>query len=191
MVRAYKNKDLLDRVKSLLSFTSIPDDYWILGVQSQEDTYNRFDDKFYIFKGEEFIMVTSGTTNSGSYGLYNFAKYFVPGVAVIKTNEWYYNLWKSGLHKGRMKALVQVNDILFYRDSNKNKSVEENSSELFKGIIGVNFHTVTYTSNNIIRRLIGSWSVGCQVCNNSEDYKKILSLVKNQEFVNYCLIKEF
>jgi hypothetical protein len=72
MVRSYTSKQLLDKVKTLKSFVVIPSGYWILGVQSNEDAYDRFDDKFYLFKGEDFIMVTTGTTNAGSDGQQNF-----------------------------------------------------------------------------------------------------------------------
>jgi len=48
-VRSYTDEELLKKVKSLPSFKSIPKGYWILGVQSDEDKFNAFDDKFYLF----------------------------------------------------------------------------------------------------------------------------------------------
>lgn len=190
-VRRYKDVELLDRVKKLDSFTGIPNGYWILGVQSREDNYNKFDDKFYLFKGNKFITVTSGTTNAGTTGLKNYDRYNSKGVAVIKTNEWYYDLWAFGYHKGKMPALEQIKDILYYRDYNKNNKVEE-LGKLYKGRIGINFHTVLYQKNlSFIRRLIGGWSVGCQVVNSVSKYYKILGLVKKQKEISYCLIKEF
>jgi len=57
MVKNYTDEQLLSRVKSLPNFKSIPTDYWILGVRSNEDTPDAFDDKFYIYKGEQFITV--------------------------------------------------------------------------------------------------------------------------------------
>ena len=68
-VRGYNDDELLERVKGLDSFTKFPKNYWILGVQSQEDATNKFDDKFYIFKGVKYVMVTKGTTNAGINGL--------------------------------------------------------------------------------------------------------------------------
>lgn len=190
-VKGYSDKQLLDRVKSLPSYKYIPNEYWILGVQSQEDTYNKFDDKFYLFKGEEFILVTSGTTNSGATGLKNFTKFHLKGTAVIKTDEWYYGLWKYGIHKGRMLALKQVSPIKYYRDWNRNKKVEE-MGKLYEGFIGIDFHTDTYRSDlSIFKRFINGWSLGCQVVNNIEDYYNILYRVREQRRVDYCLIKEF
>lgn len=190
-VRVYKAHELLNRVRKLDSFKRLPEDYWILGVQSNEDTYNEFDDKFYLFKGDRFIMVTTGTTNAGTTGLMNYNRYNKNGCAIIKTNEWYYGLWKFGLHKGRMPALKQVEPIKYYRDWNKNKKVEE-LGKLYEGFIGINFHTALYEKVlSFVRKWIGGWSVGCQVVNNLSKYYKILDKVKKQPSVTYCLIKEF
>lgn len=136
-------------------------------------------------------MVTTGTTNAGTTGLHNYEKYSKDGVLIVKTNEWYYGLWKFGLHRGRMPALKQIRPIKYFRDWNKNKKVEE-IGKMYEGIRGINFHTVTYQkAMNLIRKLIGGWSVGCQVINNVRKYFEILDLVKGQKDVTYCLIKEF
>jgi hypothetical protein len=190
-VRNYISSELLGRVKQLDSFLYIPDDYWILGIQSKEDMYNHFDDKFYLFKGTKFITVTTGTTNAGTTGLHNYEKYSDDGVLVVKTDEWYYGLWKFGYHRGKMPALKQIRPIKYFRDWNKNNKVEE-MGRLYEGMRGINFHTVTYQkAMNLIRKLIGGWSVGCQVINNVRKYFQILDLVKGQKDVTYCIIKEF
>lgn len=190
-VKSYSDNELLDRVSSLDSFKGFPPNYWLLGVQSNEDGYNVFDDKFYLFKGEQFIDVVAGTTNAGTTGLKNYEKYNNKGVAVIKTNEWYHGLWKFGYHRGKMPALKQIRPIKYFRDWNKNNSIEE-LGKMYKGIIGINFHTVLYQKNlSFWRRLIGGWSVGCQVVNHVGDYYYILNKVKKQKYVTYCLIKEF
>jgi len=190
MVRNYTDKQLLSKVKSLPSFKSFPKDYWILGVQSIEDVFNTFDDKFYIFQGEQFIMVTSGTTNAGVNGLMKYSEYNSQGVAVIKTNEWYYDVWRYGLHKGKMKALRQAKPFLISRDGDKDKVVEENVS--LPVMCGINFHANTYNmSNEEVKQIIGPWSLGCQVVNDTVKYVKIIDLMKAQKIVTYCLLKEF
>lgn len=189
-MKNYTDEQLLNRVKGLKSFIRIPNDYWILGVQSKEDKFNEFDDKFYLFKGEKFIIVTTGTTNAGLTGLKHYDTYNPNGCAVIKTDEWYYKLWKPGLHKGKMRALKQYSAIKYYRDWNKNDKVEE-IGKVREGVIGINFHTASYQPYNVITRLIGGWSTGCQVANNTADYYKILDYIGNQDVVSYCLIKEF
>lgn len=190
MVRNYNDKQLLDRVKSLKSFKGIPTGYWILGVQSQNDEFNVFDDKFYLFKGEQFILVTSGTTNAGKNGLLKYDTYNPEGVAVIKTNEWYLDVWKFGLHKGKMEALKQQRPFLISRDGDRDEQIEENNS--LPVICGINFHANTYDlTSTEIKQLIGGWSLGCQVVNNIPKYNQIIALVKPQKVVTYCLIKEF
>lgn len=189
-MKNYTDEQLLNRVKGLKSFIRIPNDYWILGVQSKDDKFNEFDDKFYLFKGEKFIIVTTGTTNAGLTGLKHYDTYNPNGCAVIKTDEWYYKLWKPGLHKGKMRALKQYSSIKYYRDWNKNDKAEE-IGNINEGVIGINFHTASYQPYNVITRLIGGWSTGCQVANNTADYYKILDYIGNQDVVSYCLIKEF
>jgi len=60
MVRAYTDKELLQRVKELDSFKDIPSGYWLLGVRSSEDEPNRFDDKIYLFKGKITALIQIG-----------------------------------------------------------------------------------------------------------------------------------
>lgn len=194
-VKSYTDKQILDRVKSLPSFKFIPLGYWICGVRSQEDKSDNYDDKFYLFKGERFVMVTSGTTNPGKWGLMNFSTYNQQGCAVVKADEWYLELWANGLHKGKMEAGVQVNDVLFYRDNNKNDKSEE-IGKIYKGRIGINFHTCTYEKEpNILKKfigwIIGKWSEGCQVANVAADYLDFIKCMKTQLRTSYCLLKEF
>ena len=180
MVRNYTNLELLNHVKKQETFLYIPHDLWILGVRSQEDLTDKFDDKFYIFRGEQFLMVTSGTTNEG-----------LKGTAVVASNRWNYEVYKYGLHRGKMKALKQVKSIPYYRDLNHNGKTDS-KGKLHVDIIGVNFHGSTYIegSTKVVEN-IGPWSEGCQVCNRNSDYEKIIKLVKNQPYVTYCLIDEF
>lgn len=192
MVRTYKDKELLDRVKSLSSYKNIPSGYWLLGVRSNEDTPNRFDDKIYLFKGEEFILVTSATTNPGTPTLKQFEKVNRAGAAVLKADLWYYNLWKYGKHNGKIDALLQLgNSVQVYRDTDKDDKSEE-QGKLQTGYFGINFHPNTYdiTADNT-GATIGWWSAGCQVVNDMSKYREIIKLVKSEKNVSYCLIDEF
>lgn len=189
-VKKYTDNQLLNRVKNLPSFKGYPKDFWILGVQSNEDEFNKFDDKFYLFRGETFVMVTTGTTNAGVNGLLRYDTYNPEGYAVVKTNEWYYDVWKFGKHRGKMDALRQVRPFLISRDGNKDKKVDETAPK--SALVGINFHANTYNmANTEVKEIIGGWSLGCQVCNNTPDYVKIINYVKPQRYVTYCLLKEF
>lgn len=191
-VRAYTDKELLERVRAL-DGGQIPNKgkYLIIGVQSKEDAYNLFDDKFYVFDGPEFVIVSSGTTNVGATALQNFDKYNLPGAAVWKTNQFVKDCFFPGYHKGRMKALRQVNPIYYYRDSDKDKFVEEQGN-LYYEIIYANMHGVSYDPfSKIIKENINGWSFACQVWNRMSDYRNMIKATwARDKHVDYALLKE-
>ena len=190
-VRRFTDKELLDRVKGLKSFKEIPKGYWLLGVRSNEDTPNKFDDKIYLFKGEEFIIVASATTNPGTPTLKQFEKVNKAGAGVLKSDVWYYNLWKYGKHNGKVEALLQIgNAVQVYRDTDKDEKAEE-QGDLQTGYFGINFHPNTYDLSEPSGTNIGWWSAGCQVVNDVNKYKIMIKLLKTEKSVSYCLLKEF
>lgn len=191
-VRNYNDTELLNKVKSLKSFKAIPDGYWILGVRSNEDASNVFDDKGYLFRNEQFIKSFPMTTNAGvPYLQGGFLKYNKVGVAHVKANEWYHDLWAYGLHHGKMPALVQVGNILIFRDGDMDVHAEE-IGKVIKGLFGINFHSTKYDfTYHVVTPRIGEWSAGCQVVNDTETYLMIINMIKNQHRITYCLIDEF
>jgi hypothetical protein len=191
MVRPYTDKQLLEKVKILSSFGKIPAGYWLLGVRSLDDIPNRFDDKIYLFKGEEFVLVTSATTNAGTPTLRQFEKINKDGAAVLKADEWYYNVWKYGKHQGKVEGLLQLgNKVKVWRDTDKDDKSEE-QGKLQEGYFGINFHPNTYDLSKPSGTNIGWWSAGCQVVNRVDLYKIMIKLLKTEKFVTYCLINEF
>lgn len=195
MVKNYKTKQLLDKVKSLSSYKEIPEGHWIIAIRSEEDEFDTFDDKLYLFKGEKFIMVTSCTTNPGGPILVGgWKKHNALGAAVIKSNEWYYDAYKYGLHNGKMLALRQVKKMKYFRDNNNNRMIDE-SGTIYTDIYNTNIHFNSYDVfdkiNNTVKKLIGSWSAGCIVLNNEPDYVNLIHKVKDDPFVSLVLIKEF
>lgn len=190
-VKNYNDKQILDRVKSLKSFNGIPQGYWIVGVRSNEDAPNKYDDKFYLFNGEQFVKVVTGTTNPGTPILQGgYLKYNKVGAAVVKADEVYYDVWKFGLHQGKMPALKQVGPFIVYRDGNKDGKSEEIGAPITGSGYGINFHTCSYLEK-VVGENIGTWSAGCQVINNTEQYYMIINLIKNQNRITYCLLNEF
>ena len=192
-VKNYTTDQLLDRVEELKSFKTIPVGYWIVGVRSEEDAPNKYDDKFYLFNGEEFVKVVTGTTNPGTPILQGgFLKYNRVGAAVVKSDEWYYNVWAYGLHQGKQPALRQVGNFIVFRDGDKDNKSEEIGAPIVGSGYGINFHSI---SNDItvkkIGENIGGYSAGCQVVNNVEQYSMIINMIKNQNRITYCLLKEF
>lgn len=201
MVRNYTDKQLLDKVRQLSSFKRIPKERWILGVRSSADLPGKFDDKFYEFEGETCIRVMTGTTHPGLTILSHYEKYNKAGAAVVKSDEWYYDLWKYGMHKGKMPALLQLgNEILVYRDGDKDNKAEEIGKPI-KGWFGINFHTNTYNWNEQSLKQhtddIGAWSAGCQVPNERKEFEESMKYyaeaarLGTQKTVTFCLLKEF
>ena len=201
MVRNYKDVELLERVKSLPSFKSIPKDHWILGVRSKDDEPDHYDDKFYEWEGETNINVLTGTTHPGLTILKNYKKYNSLGSAVVKSDEWYYGLWKFGMHRNKAPGLLQLgSEIKVYRDGDKDNRAEE-IGKVYTGWYGINFHTNTYNWSpenlNYTTEDIGAWSAGCQVPNQRRKFAEMMKyyekVAKNgsQKTVTYCLIKEF
>lgn len=191
MVRNYTTAQLLEKVREIDGFKGYPQEYWLLGVRSNEDTANRFDDKFYLFLGEQFILVTSGTTNPGTPTLMQFEKVNKKGAAILNADKWYYNVWHFGKHQGKVDALLQLGaPVEVYRDTDKDDDSEE-QGVLDRGYFGINFHPNTYKPSAPKTDVIGWWSAGCQVVNDVNTYKRIITMCKPQKVVSYCLINEF
>lgn len=180
MVRSYTDKELLDHVKMLSSFNGFPGDPWLLFVRSNEDTNDVFDDKVYMFQLDQFIMVTSCTTNKGN-----------KGTAVMEAGRWNYDSYAYGLHKGKMPALRQVKGVPYRRDFTNDLKTNP-TTEIKTDLINMNIHGATYNhgSKQIATR-IGGWSEGCLVLNNNADYEKVISICKRYPKTSICLINEF
>ena len=192
MVKNYTDAQLLARVRQLRNFIKIPENYWILGVRSKEDRFNEFDDKFYLFRGEQFVMVMSGTTNPGANGLLNPEQYNERGVAVVVADKWHYNLWERGLHNGKVIAYRQASGVDLIRDRNKNKKSGDAGSVSEEFNRGINFHPSDYNLDSKTKKTnIGAWSVGCQVVNDIPKYKELMNLTRLQQVMSYCIINEF
>ncbi len=202
MVKSYTDNQLIARAKAMPSFKKIPAGRWIIGVRSNEDAPDKFDDKFYEFEGEKFLRVVSGTTNpaisilKGGFKAYNNA-----GAAVVKADEWYYDLWKYGLHNGKMPALLQLGSkIKVWRDGDMDGKSEE-IGKLQEGHFGINFHSNTYDFSQknlaVKKENIAGWSAGCQVVNDRIEYADMMEYyskaLKNgsQTHISYCLLNEF
>jgi len=179
-VKNYTDKQLLDRVMSLKSFTFIPVGLWIALVRSNEDQNNVFDDKAYMFKFNQFQFVTSCTTNKGN-----------KGTAVMEADAWYYDSYAYGLHRGKMPALRQVKGIPYRRDFTNDFKTNP-TTEIKTDIIYMNIHGATYNrGSKQVATKIGGWSEGCLVFNNNADYERMIEMAKDQPKVSIVLINEF
>lgn len=208
MVRNYTDAELLERVKSLKSFKYMPK-YLIIGVRSKADIPDTFDDKFYLFIDSKFVAVTTGTTHPGGPILGGgWKSYNKNGAAIVKADEIYYNVYRYGLHKGRMPALRQIRNMLYYRDNDNDKKVDA-SGILYADNYNTNFHANSYSAvQTIVNGVkdiigtwfktdkIGNWSAGCQVVNDAVGYDLFITKTMydekgNHPEVTYALLNEW
>lgn len=180
MVRGYTADKLLEKVKTVQGFKSIPDTFWILFVRSNEDLNDIFDDKLYLFRGQKFVLVATCTTNKGN-----------KGTAVVESNHWNYGMWQIGLHKGKVKAGVQRLGVPYRRDFTTDGKTNP-TTEIKSDIRGFNFHPADHDINrNVIKSKIGGWSEGCFVCNNIPVYLRIIDFLTPQKVFSMVCIDEF
>ena len=192
----YSDKELLTRVKQLDNFNGIPKGYWIIGVRSSADRTDEFDDRFYLMRSNVLIQELTGTTNPGkSILMGGWRKYNKNGAAVLASDMWYYDVWKKGNHKGRYKALLQLGaKVKVFRDGNNDGKSDEGGYFEW-GFFGINFHlAATSWWEKVKRKFIGGFSAGCQVADDPDQYRKVMTTVHeatDQNLFTYCLLKEF
>lgn len=155
MVRTYKDKELLEKVKSLSSFKDIPSGYWLLGVRSNEDTPNRFDDKIYLFKGEEFILVTSATTNLERLRLNNLRR--------LTRQEQQYSKQTYGIIiYGSMESTMAKSKPCYSSEiqcryiETRTKTTSQKSKESFRRVISESISTPIHTTSQRITQELPS-----------------------------------
>ncbi len=191
-IRQFTDKELLEKVVEIGGKIPNLGKYLVIGVQSLEDEFNVFDDKFYVYDGPSFIMVSTGTTNAGKTALMKYDQYNLTGAAVWKTNQFIKDCFKPGLHKQKMKCLRANKPILHYRDTDKDEFAEEQGKLYYKNI-WANMHGVDYDPfSEIIKQNINGWSFACQVWNRMGDYKLLINATwKRKKAVDYALLKEW
>lgn len=189
-VRSYTDTELINRVEGLPSFKGWKVGKYAIMVRSNEDEYNRFDDKCYTFdvlvenQKPKFADVFPITTNAGAQGLKQFDKYNALGCAVLKTDVLIYDSHKIGKHKGAYSAYVQNVGFPYFRDGDKDNAAEEIGKE-YNNIIGANIHKAGANSTQI-----DGWSVACLVFPKVKDFDKFMFWANKQK-VSVCILKEF
>jgi len=159
--------------------------FHIVGIRSQANIPNEFDDLIGVVSGNNIAWYT-GTTNPGTHWLKNLMN--PKGTALLKPGQWT-DSWKLGLHRGEYKALVQCKPITVFRDTDKDAIAEENA-KTDTGLFGINIHRANpkWTS-----KFIDKWSAGCQVLNNPADFKRLIEACEASDLTRftYTLLREF
>ena len=164
----------------------------IVGVRSDANVPNKFDDKMYVFwntengwEGKYFTI----TTDPGTYWLNNPMQ--PSGTAILKQGQ-YINSHKIGLHQGKYKALTQQKPVTVIRDYDRNAILDFNNGKEDKGLFGINIHRANATGTT---KNIDKYSAGCQVFENAEDFAKFLELAEKHNTMygnnfTYTLVDE-
>lgn len=193
-VKAYTNEQIIERVESLPTFTGWWQGKYFIGVRSNEDEYNKFDDKAYLFEVEKtglkpkFIAVYPITTNAGSQGLKRFETYQKLGCAVAVANHITYGSHVYGLHgKSRYPAYVQTFKGAQYpytRDNDRDDKAE-NFGKVYTDRIGMNIHKAGVDTTDI-----NGNSTACWVFKRVADFYKFM-VWANKTPINGCILSEW
>lgn len=191
-MRAFTDKEVLDRVSGLPTFTGFPVGILDVWIRSAADVFDSFDDKAFTYecfgdtKPPKFIMARNGTTNAGSYGLKRFEDYNHLGCAVLKSDVIVYNSHTSGLHKGK-PAYRQAKGFPYFRDNNRNNRAEEIGTER-NDIILANVHRAGVNST-----VIKNWSMAFLVTANLTKFLAFLDYMrsKGNPPLTVCILKEW
>ncbi len=190
-MRNFGDKEILDRVEQLSTFTGWKKGVYDIWVRSSADAFDQFDDKAFTYQckadGQRptFFMSRAGTTNAGSYGLKHFEDYNHEGCAVLKSDVIMYGSHTYGLHKGK-PAYRQAKSWDYYRDNNRNNRTEE-IGKVHTGIIGANIHRAGANST-----VIKNWSTACLVTANQAKFLAFLAFMKAQgnPALNVAILRE-
>lgn len=151
-----------------------PYDLNIIGIRTDCNIPNRFDDRLIVFckdeKENNLFRSYNITTDPGLYWLKN--PMHVDGTAIMCPGQ-YRSAYKIGWHKD-YKALEQCSPIDFVRDFNRDGKLDFFSHFKVSGLIKANIHRATA---NGVSHQVNKWSAGCQVFAISHQF---------DEFINLC-----
>jgi len=145
---------------------------------------NEFDDMLcciYKVEGQWVGRYWPITTDPGKYYLETASEDFTSrGTAILVPGQ-YRSAYKLGNHGStKYLALVQKSIVSVYRDANRDSKYDHVGAE--RGMFGINIHASSMNPyiENKSTELIGNWSAGCQVFQNTKDYRELIYLCQKQ-----------
>lgn len=191
-VRSYTDDELISRVESLGTFEGWKKGKYDIWVRSNEDAFDRFDDKVYSYQvleeGEKpvFVMVCSGTTNAGAQGLKNFKKYGLKRCAILTADYMVYDSHYYRKHKGQYYAYCQHKPWPYHEDTNMDEKSDTDGPLVHGKVIGANSHRAGKHSTRI-----GGWSIACLVRNVRLKYDDWMKWMNKDKFITTAILNEF
>lgn len=191
-VKSYIDSEIIKRVESLSTFKGWKKGKYDIWIRSNEDAFDKFDDKVYNFEVKEegkepiFVAVHSGTTNPGSQGLKNFEKYGNKRCAVLVADYMVYNSHEYRKHKGEYYAYCQCKAWPYNWDDNHNEISGDGIKVVNDQIIGANDHAAGENSS-----LVGGWSIACLVRNVKTQFNDFMNWMNKDKYVTVVILKEW
>jgi hypothetical protein len=148
----------------------------IVGIRSASTRANSFDDTMNVIyrngAGGWKIHSWPCTTDPGTFWLKSPMN--PQGTAILKGNMQYEGAYGIGLHKGKYKALCQINGpVTVIRDYNRDDHLDFWNGTEARGSFGINIHHASFTGTS---NTVDKWSAGCQVFSNIGDFNEFMAL---------------
>lgn len=126
-------------------------------LPEQPDQWN--DVRILVRNTGEIIMSAEATVEPGRY--YTENRLDPLGAFRIKNDVQFKDAWEVGTHRNQYPALVQVADVIGYRDGNEDYMRPGDVQT--EGVYGINHHTTGDDEDAAPPTLVGRWSAGCLV----------------------------
>lgn len=152
----------------------------IVGYRSRFVRSNRFDDEIHVFylndQHKWVYHIFKATTDPGQFWLDNPPN--PQGTAFLKKGQ-YRDSYGIGWHRGVYQALIQIDDVTVIRNYDRKGLFKwfESGKEA-TGPFGINIHRA---SNQGTAKVIDSFSAGCLVFANADDFKGFMNLAMEHQ----------
>ena len=151
----------------------------IVGIRSDSTLPNRFDDEIHVFFKNNISKwihyIFPATTDPGTYWLKNPMS--PQGTAILRQGQ-YKGAYQVGLHRGKYYALVQSKPVTVLRDYDRNAILDFLNGKPETGMFGINIHRA---SVNGTTKSVDSYSAGCQVFANINDFNLFMQLCEKHK----------
>lgn len=163
----------------------------IIGIRSSNPIPNEFNDILVVlWKNNGIWNITTMTCTTLSGLPYLKTPLNTKGTAILREGQ-YRGAFKIGKHRGKYEALVQAENLVVYRDNDKDDEYDfDTPSDV--GMFGINIHHASAYGESTV---VGKWSAGCQVLADIEEFNLLMYLAKqsvkhNGERLSYTLLDE-
>lgn len=192
-VKNYTDADIIARIEGLPTFAGWKKGKYDIWIRSQEDAFDKFDDKAYCAEvkeeGQKPVFVPgahSGTTNPGAQGLKNFQKYGNKRCAVLQADVIVYDCLEYRKHKGQYYAYCQCKPLPYIWDDNGNEKSGDSDKIIEGQNIGANNHKAGEASVNI-----GGWSIACTVRNIEDQFDEMMKWMGGDKYQTRVILNEW